>query len=417
MYSKYCLLLGTEKNRFRALVATARATNMKIAIMAPSGYVNGNRYADLVIEGNPENIEQALVAVQAFAEREGMQPGAVVPLTEMTIAPGARIAQYYNLNYLSEKALTLTRNKFEMRKAAHAGGLNVPKFARFNHLEQLATLAEDFPFPAVVKPTNAGGSEGVTYVASKDDLASAFANLRRVTENYGSKFGMADNDYQIEQFVDARIELSVEVLNTKTGRRVLAVTDKELTPLPHFVEIGHSLPSIESDNEALKQAALKACEVLDVEHGIAHVEFMIDHSGKIYLLELNARTPGGGIPEIFEKIAGVNMLELHSRSYLYDEVEVPAYHMSGLAAIGFMKAKQGTIERIKLPAQHELPKEAFGLQLWTSEGARVNPLYSNAELEGYVEFFWPDYELNGKPKEYLMLTQQLTEQIFEMGES
>jgi biotin carboxylase len=412
--SKYCLLLGVEKNRFRSVVAGARTTEMPIAIMQNEGSIHGNRYAEVVIEGDSDNPDKALKSVQQFAEKTGMLPGAVVPLSEMAIMVGAKIAAEYGLPFLSEGALTKARDKYEMRKVAQDNGMKVPKFAKFSDKEQLQELSKKFSFPIVIKPANAGGSEGVAFVKDPEELAQAFNYLKKSVTGHQSKYGLKENDYQVEEFVQAEIELSVEVINSKSGREVLCVTDKELTPLPYFVEIGHSIPSVASDNQALKDAALKICELMNIEHGLAHVEFFIAKDGEPVLLEVNARTAGGGIPEIFEKVTGVNMFELHIGSYLYDSIEIPEIDIKGLGAIGFMKASPGVVEKISLPTSAELPQSVFGIQLWAKEGKVVNPSFNNAELEGFVEFYWPEYQLDGKPKEYLALTEQLTQFIFEL---
>ncbi|MGI5308208.1 ATP-grasp domain-containing protein [Rheinheimera sp. WS51] len=412
--SKYCLLLGVEKNRFRSIVAGARMTDMPIAIMQKEGFIDGNRYAEVVIEGNFDNPDEALKAVQQFAEKTGMLPGAVVPLSEMAIMVGAKIAAEYGLPYLSEGALNKARDKYEMRKVAQENGIKVPKFAKFSDRDQLQALSKEFSFPVVIKPANAGGSEGVAFVNTPEELDQAFDYLQGAVSGHKIKYGLKENDYQIEEFVKAEIELSVEVINSKSGREVLCVTDKELTPLPYFVEIGHSIPSVASDNQALKDAALRICDLMHIEHGLAHVEFFITAQGEPVLLEVNARTAGGGIPEVFEKVTGVNMFELHIGSYLYDSVEVPEINIKGLGAIGFMKAAPGVVEKINLPTSAELPESVIGIQLWAKEGKVVNPSFNNGELEGFVEFYWPEYQLDGKPKEYLTLTEQLTESIFEL---
>jgi formate-dependent phosphoribosylglycinamide formyltransferase (GAR transformylase) len=410
----YCLLLGLEKSRERALLGAVRATNAPVALLLQNGTINGNRFADIVIPGNPEHPEQTLAAVRKFEEKWGVIPVSVIPLTEMTINSAQVIASHYNLPFFAERTTKQVRHKDLMKKAFQAFNLPVTKFAHFTSFEELQFVAQDFNYPIVLKPANSGGSEGVSRVDSINELRVGYNRLTDAVKNYVHNFQLSDCDYQVEEYIEATHEISVEVLNSKNARTVLAVTDKYLTKPPYFVELGHSMPSIFSDNAEYQQIALKACDALSIDKGIAHVEMRINASGKATLLEVNARTPGDNIPVLFEQLTGISMFELHCKSFIYDKVEVPPIRFQGRAAIAFINPEQGYINKINYPKQDELPKDAISLDLLVKPGNEVGPFIHSGCRSGFMEFYWREDQGKKQLKKHLIEAKRITTSLFEM---
>lgn len=86
----------------------------------------------------------------------------------------------------------------------------------------------------------------------------------------------------------------MEVINQGDYHRAMAVTDKYLGEEPNFVEVGHSMPSLHSDNQALRDIAERACHALGIRYGVAHFEARITPAGEIKIIEVGrvpAATP------------------------------------------------------------------------------------------------------------------------------
>ena len=417
MRKDYCLVLGFEKNRHRSLVATARATGMPIAVMEPRGMINGNYYADLVIEGNPDIAEQSLDALIDFEKKTGLKPLAVVPLTEMSLSCGSLIAKHYSLPYLSDQTLEIARDKFKMRQAFEKHGLIVPKYARFSTKDELLAVTDSFEFPVVVKPSNAGGSEGVSLAQTKDDLTTAFNIVAKAMSGYLEKFGAEENLYQVEEFIPAIDELSVEILNTSQGRYVLAITDRDMTDIPYFVETAFYMPSKYANRDDIKETALKACESLGMHRGLAHVELRIRPDNKAVLIEVNARTPGGKIPELLEYVSGVNMFELHAQCFLEEHtINIPEINIKGQAAITMMKKSDDMIEgkviSLSYFSSNELSNAVMDIKTWVNIGDKVETYCDFTKSLGLIEFYWNDDTL--PVYKHRALTEHITSDIIEI---
>lgn len=414
---EYVLLLGGDMPwRDRALLGAARANPAPVAVMQRGGPVNRNRSADLVVPGDPCSPGPALDAVVAYERSSGARPVAVVPLVEMAVQPGLAIAGHYGLPYLTPESVALVRDKGRMKQAFLDAGLRVPRFGSFSTLDDLRALAADIGFPAVIKPVHFGGSEGVRLVRDPSELEDAFAFTAGAMRGHARNFGLAEDLFQIEEYIASQVEVSVEVINSPQGRHVLAVTDKFLTAPPFFAELGHAVPSIHRENRRIPDAAFAACAALGMDRGIAHVEMRLLDDGTPVLMEVNARTAGDGIPDLVERVTGLNLFMLHCWSYSRDDLPSLAGRPgSGRAAIAFMKAPPGRIASVRQPVPGDLPPEVVGLHLWARAGDMSLPCVNSHTREGAVEFFWPDDPAVEPLDLHLRLTDDLTGRLVQVA--
>jgi formate-dependent phosphoribosylglycinamide formyltransferase (GAR transformylase) len=415
--SEYCLLLGADMRwRERALPGAARAVAMPLAVMQDRGAFERNRAADLVIEGNPLEPVAALKAVLDFEMRTGKRPGAVVPLVEMAVQPGLSIAQHFGLRYLSASSVSMARDKAAMKRAFCESGLPTPRFAIFSTFAELRQLMPKIGYPAVVKPTNFGGSEGVRLIQNESQLVDGFAHVHNAMQGHARDFGLVEDSFQIEEFIAADHEISVEVLNGPGYRRVVGMTDKFLTPLPYFAEIGHSTPSILSGNHEICSIAIKACEAIGVDRGIAHVEMRIRGNGEPVLMEVNARIAGDGIPDLVERVSGINLFWLHAWSYARDDVPPDEQNAPrGRAAIAFLKAPVGRVEAVLEPSEAQLEADITALHLWATPGSNTRARIDSHTREGAVEFYWPDDPCVELTHRHICRAEQLSAELIRVS--
>lgn len=179
----------------------------------------------------------------------------------------------------------LATNKFAMRRALADAGARVPDFALVRRVSEAGNAAARIGFPVIVKPCDRSGSLGVTLVDGPSGLADAVQ-----TALAASFCGEA----VVERFVAGAREISVEGISEQGKYHPLAVTFKETTGSPHFVEIGQHqgerLPP-EIEKEVLRQVRL-GLAALKIEYGASHPELMLAPDGAVYLTEIGARMGG-----------------------------------------------------------------------------------------------------------------------------
>lgn len=414
----YCLVLGSEMSRDRAILGVARATDDPVAIMIPGAPINTQRFADLVLSANPNNPVEALDAVSSYEQKTGLVPSAVIPLTEQSLSSGFAIAERYSLPYLSSRTMECARNKNRMKERFIEAGLPVPRFATFASPEELRQQIAMLGLPVVVKPQSLGGSEGVVLVRSESNIDAAYSHVLGAVESYKSSYGLCESKLMVEQFIVAEEELSVEVLNTPAGRYVLAVTDMWIGAEPHFVNTGHALPSVHSANAKIRAVALAACEALGIDKGVSCVEMKLLADGGIMLLEVAARPGGDNVMDMLERVLGVNVFELHARSYLdKDAWTFVAPAPKGRAAVAFLKAAAGVVSDVRMPTPPELPESVVGLRIWCRKGDVSAPCIDSNTRDGIVEFYWPDDPASEVLAAHMETATQLSERCFQVQET
>lgn len=411
----YCLVLGSEKFRHRALLGAARATGLPIAILAPDATINGHAFADVAIAGNHCNPREALAALERHRARTGAKPAAIVPLIEMCVESGLAIAQAYGLTYMREDTVRKARNKYEMRQAFEAAGLPVPRYLPFSTFEELQAQSGRLRFPVVIKPRNAGGSEGVVLVKTPDELEQAFGHLRGAMTGYQARYALDESIFLVEEYVDAPFECSVILATSPRGVAVLAVEDKYLGAKPYFVEMGHSMPSVFAGSRVIRDTAVAACRALGMDRGVVEVEMKVHDADRVVLMELNSRPPGDCSLDMIESASGVNVFEMHAKAYLDDTYVPTALPLKGRAAIAFMNADAGTVQRVRLPPADALPASVVALQAWRRPGDVVVRSHDSNSRDGSVQFYWPDDPATDFLSEHLRTAATLAGQIYEVS--
>lgn len=177
----------------------------------------------------------------------------------------------------------IARNKYKMRCAFKEAGLFTPVFfdadSSFNVDEY-----KGIDFPVIVKPTDRWSSKGVTRVDCIEELKKAVDYA--ISESFNNKA-------IIESFMEGP-EFSAECICFSGDRRILAITQKETTGYPHYIETGHFQPAniTEEQYETINDTVIRALEALKIENGAAHAEFRILDSGEIGIIEIGARMGG-----------------------------------------------------------------------------------------------------------------------------
>lgn len=213
------------------------------------------------------------------------------------------------------------RHKDRMRVAWEAAGLRVPRYRVLHRKTDLRPLAT-WRFPVVLKPTAMMGSKGVIKVDRFADLARCWHLPFDADEDMriGDELWSMAELFDIpptalaEEYIDGP-EFSAEGVVAGGSYHLVGITAKSSGDAPYFDEIGHLFPAARLPVRTEQQigAVLAAAHrALGLCNGVTHTEFRVDDAG-VCLMELNARIPGGHIPELVELVTGVDLVESAAR--------------------------------------------------------------------------------------------------------
>lgn len=261
-----------------------------------------------------------LLAILREAQaREGID--AILTLSEFYVPFVAELAAALGLPGLAPAAAGICRHKPTTRRVLAQAGLITPEFHVLTSKAQARELAAVMPYPCVVKPPSDSSSHGVRLVRTAREFLAHYETLHAWTENVRGQ--PLDRSVLAETLLEGP-EYSVETFTIGTGvTHVIGVTDKHLSPAPHFVELGHDFPSRASQaiTDSLATTAVHALNAVGFNFGPAHTEIRLTERGPA-VVEINPRLAGGMIPELIKYATGIDVLEAWMSLLLGDDVDL-----------------------------------------------------------------------------------------------
>ena len=230
---------------------------------------------------------------------EGDRIDAVFGLHEMAQVEAAETAEAVQVRGNPPEAVRRARTKDLCRATLAAAGFAQPAVRLCVSTQDAIAFLGKSTGPWIIKPRDAMGSVGVSIVADPADLPVALALLPD------------PGPFLAEEFVEGK-EFSVEGVFLGGVPTVLAITAKQKTPLPYFVEIGHVLPAelAEEDRHEIQRQVGAALTTVGLRTGGFHVELWLTPGG-IVLGEVHGRFGGDWIHAMVEyAIPGLELFGL-----------------------------------------------------------------------------------------------------------
>lgn len=320
--------------------------------------------------------------VKALEEYRARQPlDGIAAFGEYHVSIAAAACRRLGLPGPDPESVRVSRNKDLMREACARAGVPVPGFAIAGPGDDPAAMAASAGFPCVVKPADQSGSTDVSICFDAADARRAAAGIRSAPVNYR---GQARSPVVLfEEYLTGH-EVSVETVSSGGTTTVIGVTDKQLSALPYFVEMGHAFPSAlpAADVQACATVAVQALAAVGYDLGVAHVEVRMSASGP-RLIEVNPRPAGDRIPDLVELATGISLVREVLRMSLGLAPDLTPSR-SAAAAIRFAWAYPGRVRRILgTEFARGLPGVAdVGLEV--APGGQVHHLAGDHDRVAYV---------------------------------
>ncbi|MDI3289011.1 ATP-grasp domain-containing protein [Polyangium sp. 15x6] len=250
-----------------------------------------------------EAADEAVAKIRALA----VAPAAIFPGTEQGVLLAAVAGERLGLHSNGSVVGRVLRNKYQQRRILERHGFPTPFFHRFSTERELAALLPRLTFPVVLKPVNGLSKVGVMKAFDADGLMKAFRNGREPARTR-YRYLEIGAEWLVEEFIEGD-KLTLELIVAGEGQITPLVLAETTVVGDNFIEIGHALPSALSPETQAEVHAygVAVLEAVGVRHGVVHLELLRRRDdGRLFVIELNGRIPGGRVAKLIEAASGNN---------------------------------------------------------------------------------------------------------------
>lgn len=266
------------------------------------------------------------------------------------------------------ESVEILQNKDKFRDFLQRNGFNVPQAKGFDSVDAAMKEIYWFPWPVIVKPTDAAGSKGVTRVDRTEDLKPALEYAMEhsisghiIIEEFIEKAGCSSDTDSMS--VDGKL-----VFTSFSAQRFDVNATNPYTPA------AFSWPSTftKQQEDYLKSEIQRLITLLGLKTVVYNIETRIGINGKPYIMELTPRGGGNRLCEMLRYATGVDMITAITRAIvgdpILDPIEQKPYN-GHWAEIILHADKNGVFDHLKI--SKDLPAEIVEEDLWVKQGDKV----------------------------------------------
>ena len=266
------------------------------------------------------------------------------------------------------ESVEILQNKDKFRAFLANNGFNVPQAKGFDSIEAAMNEINWYPWPVIVKPTDAAGSKGVTRVDRPEDLKPALEYAIEhsisghiIIEEFIEKAGCSSDTDSMS--VDGKL-----VFTSFSAQRFDVNATNPYTPA------AFSWPSTFTKEQEtyLKSEIQRLITLLGLKTVVYNIETRIGTKGKPYIMELTPRGGGNRLCEMLRYATGVDMITAITRAIVGDPILEPIEqkpYNGHWAEIILHADKNGVFDHLEI--SKDLPAEIVEEDLWVKQGDKV----------------------------------------------
>jgi biotin carboxylase len=375
---KTVLFVGAGRHQRRAIV---RARELDLRTVA----VDRNPEAPGLAEADTGSVLdfRDVDAVTAVGRNHGVD-GVLTVSADRAVPVVAAVAEALGLPGIGTETAHRMTHKIAMRRTLADAGLPQPRFAAARTLHEAHTAADAVGFPAVLKPADSGGQRGVFRLESFDDLERHL---------HAALAESLTHEAIVESYEEG-LELNGLVV-VRAGEPELLTLSDRLRPPGIGFGVGwlHVYPStLYGDTLAeAERVAVDAVHALGLRDGIAFPQLIVDEDGRVSVVEVAARIPGGQMTDLAAHAVGVDLVEIALRQALGEDVpdDLVRPRRQQPLAIRFLTAEPGPLPTGTVRSVTGLERVlAFPgvvqADVFLAEGEEVRPVRLDGDRRGYV---------------------------------
>lgn len=301
--------------------------------------------------------------------------GIMTLATDMPMRSVAAVGERLNLTTITQKTAIMATDKARMREKLSNYNVPIPFFSSVLTYKEFEKAVNSFHGDIIIKPSDSSGSRGIYLLRDRNELEKTY--------EYSRKFSKT-GEVVVEEYMSGP-EVSVETITIKGVTHIIAITDKETSGPPYFVEMGHSIQSLLSEDmrEDIEKVTKAAITALGIDNSSAHTEIIVTSEGA-KVVELGARLGGDNITTSLVPLAtGIDMVEACIDLALGDEPNINRRFNKG-AAIRYFNSNSGTLLKVEDVEKVRNNEGVQSIIISKSIGDKINKIRSSVDRIGYV---------------------------------
>lgn len=280
------------------------------------------------------------------------------------------------------ESVCILQDKARFREFLRNHGFNCPWSYGFNSVEIAIEQAQKFSYPAIVKPTDAAGSKGVSRVDGANELLPALKHAMScslsghiIVEEFLDKQGCSsDSDCFLVDGKFEFISFSAQRFDTDA-----------INP---YTPAAYSWPSTMGENNQLElsQELQRLVALLGMKNGIFNIETRVAANGKAYIMEVTPRGGGNRLAELLQYSTGVPLIENAVRACVgFPLIDFKKWsHNDYWLEIILHARKDGVFREIYIPTNYK--DQLMERDLWVCPGEKVKAFRGANDAVGTLIF-------------------------------
>lgn len=372
------LFVGAGRHQRRA-IRRARELGLRVVAVDRNADALGLPEADVADVVDFSDVE----AVVEVARRHRVD-GVLTVSADRAVPVVAAVAEALGLPGIGSETAHLMTNKIAMRRRLAEAGVPQPRFSAVRDIRAGHAALARVGLPAVLKPADSGGQRGIFLLRSPDDL-DAHLHVALVES--------PTSEAIVESYHEG---LELNGLALARGGNVVPLTlSDRLRPPGQGFGVGwiHVYPArIYGDTLAeAERIAAHAVHALGLRDGIAFPQLLVTEDGRVLVVEVAARIPGGQMADLALHAVGIDLVEIALRQALGldipDELALPRFRRP--LAVRFLTAEPGPLPTGKVRGWRGLDQvlEVPGVvqaDVFLAEGETIRPVRLDGDRRGYV---------------------------------
>lgn len=230
--------------------------------------------------------------------------GVVAYASDPAAPTAAYVCEKLGLPTSPYKSVEILSKKHLFRKYLAEHGFNVPKARSYVKYEDALAEIDDFQLPVMVKPVDSSGSKGINKLTDKSQLKAFVEDALSYSR---------DKIFLIEEFIVKKgPQISGDAFSVD-GKLVFHCLGNEFYSTKvdkDFAPLGECWPTVMPKEviDTLEADLQRLITSLGMMSNAYNVEAIYGEDGKVYILELGARSGGSLIPQVTALATGVDMV-------------------------------------------------------------------------------------------------------------